>query len=629
MCGIAGILGEEPTARSIEKMLDSLRHRGPDDSGVQVIPLADRRIILGSTRLAIVDLSSAGHMPMADPETGNWIVYNGEIYNFPEIRAELERTGQVFRSATDTEVALKAYAVWGPDCVGHFRGMFAFAIWDFRRSELFLARDRMGEKPLYFSEAPAQKIFLFASEIRALLASGRIDRRLDQTTLRCYVYNGFTIAPRTMIESVRSLLPGCWMRVGADGSIREIQRYWKLPVYTGREAALDAEELREVLGQSVRMRLLSDVPLGAFLSGGMDSSTITALMSRSSESVRTFSIGFRESVYDESRYARWVADKFHTRHTSILLGPQEFSAWLDSGLAGMDQPTFDGLNTYFVSRAARESGLTVALSGLGGDELFGGYPFFRSAPMIGKLGRCARRLPGSVNRSIADRLGAVKGFRKALHVLDTAIPAGFHLLAGYQSSLALFPEGEQGKFFSTHGSPDDFWFGLPKEFVEFMEEEGRDSDETSLLSRYILRLFEGERVLRDSDSLSMAVSLELRSVFTDHVLIEALWNVPGKVRCAGAPDKPYEDRMVKPILGEDYPNRKKQGFIFPFQEWINAGEIQTRVVDTLGNRDLGQSIGFNPAGLESLIRDRSRLPWSRIWLIYVVMDWAQRNSIRI
>jgi len=340
MCGIAGILSLDKPLPPLERMVAALLHRGPDDRGFQSLKVGERNIVLGNTRLAIIDLSPAGHMPMPDLETGNWITYNGEIYNFLDLRWELEGFGHTFRSGSDTEVILKAYSQWGVDCVKRLRGMFAFALWDAEKRELFLARDRLGEKPLYYFQGNG--LFLFASEVRALLASELIERRLDPATLSVYFYNGFTIAPRTIIYGICALLPGHWMRVSLDGQIRETRAYWEVPLF-GQDGAravdVDMEELRQELARATSMRMISDVPLGAFLSGGLDSSLVVALMSRVGGSVRTFSIGFPEKKYDESVYAEWVVKRFQTQHTSILLRAEDFEKWLEAGLNAMDQPT--------------------------------------------------------------------------------------------------------------------------------------------------------------------------------------------------------------------------------------------------------------------------------------------------
>ncbi|RMD64202.1 hypothetical protein D6833_04675 [Candidatus Parcubacteria bacterium] len=483
----------------------------------------------------------------------------------------------------------------------------------------------MGEKPLYYAQ-PQNGLFLFASEARAILASGLVERRLDPITLQVYLYNGFTVAPRTILAGVSSLLPGHWMRVGLDGQIREIRRYWALPPFaadppSGQDERL--EDLRQELAEATAMRMISDVPLGAFLSGGLDSSVVVALMSRAAGNVRTFSIGFAEQAFDESPYARWVAERFETQHNAILLGLHEFNAWLENGLDAMDQPTYDGLNTYFVARAARESGLTVALSGLGGDELFGGYPYFNLAPKIARLATAGRRFPFVLKRAL-QATGRLHGPFKVWHIFEDDIPPGMELLAAYQTSQALFPKTAQANLWSK--SPKKgVWFGLPQEFVDFLNSEGSNTDLLARLSRYVLRLFQGERTLRDSDSMSMASSLEVRTVFTDHVFVEKIWRIAGKVRCQGAPDKPFEAQLARPVLGDDYPYRRKQGFVFPFQVWLKNSAMRARIHEVLTDQSVLERLGLQKGGVIRILKDTS-LPWSRWWALYVLARWADKHQ---
>lgn len=640
MCGIAGILGGGDHTQAITCMVAAMRHRGPDDNGVwSDSPLPEGsgvRAALGNTRLAIIDLSSAGHMPMADPQTGNSITYNGEIYNFPELRRELESAGDCFRSGSDTEVILRAYARWGAECVLYLRGMFAFAIWDSARRELFLARDRIGKKPLYYCRNTSGQ-FLFASEIRALLASGLVDRRLDPAALDIYLFNGFMVSPQTMIRDVNSLMPGHWMRVDADGRIVETRRYWRLPPDPAPARRDLQDEIRARLEEAVRRRLISDAPLGAFLSGGLDSSTIVALMARAGGDVRTFSITFDEATYDESSFSNWVARKFGTSHTEVRLRRDQFESWLPDALAAMDQPTFDGLNTYYVSRAARESGLTVALSGAGGDELFGGYAFFRDVPLVLRVGQAARLMPPpfstALHRWFGRPLFKVSGPLKTLDLLEGArnCPADRLLLAAYQTAQMHFPRRVRDAVLA--GAAPRAWFGLPPEFVSFAEEAGANGDRTARLSAYALALFLAERCLRDIDAMSMGVSLEVRAPFTDHLLIESVWQTAGSVRCAGAPDKSFEWGLVRPYLGSDYPYRKKQGFVFPFEEWLRAPAFLEQIRAMLLNASLSERIGLRPQTVREIAGAFSgntvRVPWSRIWSLFALFHWCERNQVSL
>ncbi|SMF21060.1 asparagine synthase (glutamine-hydrolysing) [Tistlia consotensis] len=633
MCGIAGALspGVADLSPAVAAMVAALRHRGPDDSGQEAMPTGAGELALGSTRLAIVDLSAAGHMPMRDPETGNLVAYNGEIYNFPELRRELEAAGDRFRSGTDTEVLLRAYARWGTGCLPRLRGMFAFALWDAGRRELLLARDPAGKKPLYLAERPGR--VAFASEVRALLASGLVERRLDRAGLETFLFNGFCVAPATLVEGVSALLPGHFLRLSGTGERLELARYD--PIDEARDAGApraDAEAVLDTLREAVRLRLVADVPLGAFLSGGLDSAAVVALMAEASSAVRTFSIGFEESAYDESGPARWVAERFATRHSAIRLSRDDFMAWLDDGLAAFDLPSFDGLNTYCVSRAAREAGLTVALSGIGADELFGGYPFFRSIPRLRRMAGLLHAL-GPVLRTAVDRVARpgtdrLRGGWKVAELLRLGRPDD-PVIACYQTAQMLFPGWSRTALL---GGPERTRWGLPAAFLDLLSGElAGAGDPAAAVSLLASRLFLGERCLRDSDTMSMAVSLELRAPFTDRELVRLLRRVPGAERCAGAPDKPYEWRLLRPLLGDDFPLRGKQGFVFPFEQWLRAPGYRATLRDRLGDRRLVADCGLRPAVVEGLLdsfeRQPGRVPWSRIWALHVLLDWCARHRV--
>ncbi|HEY0386199.1 MAG TPA: asparagine synthase (glutamine-hydrolyzing), partial [Pyrinomonadaceae bacterium] len=408
MCGIAGILAyQERTGVSdresakaklsapLARMVESLLHRGPDDNGAEVFQAASVSVALGHLRLSILDLSAAGHQPMRDAHTGNWITFNGEIYNFREIRERLDSDPNNWRSESDTEVILRAYERWGRDCLLHLRGMFAFALWDEQRQELFIARDRLGIKPLYYFNGGGH--FLFSSEVRALLASQLVPRKLDAIALWEYLGYQSVPAPRTLIENVRALRPGCWMTVDAAGEVNE-KSYWDLLDNASHEAQAatigeSRRRVRELLEESIALHLVSDVPVGAFLSGGIDSSAIVALVREAGQQPRTFSVVFDERAYDENVYARQIASRFQTEHTEVHLTDEALLKQLPSALAAMDQPTGDGINSYVVSRAVRSTGIKVALSGLGGDEFFAGYPSFKRLPNMMKYMRFWQSAP--------------------------------------------------------------------------------------------------------------------------------------------------------------------------------------------------------------------------------------------
>ena len=391
MCGIAGYYGpaDRFDDRRMEAMLAAIEHRGPDDSGFSSFPAdpsGKTRVWLGNRRLAIQDLSPAGHQPMSDAQTGSTIVFNGEIYNFLELRQELERAGHRFRSHCDTEVALRSWGVNGSAAVQHWRGMFGAAVWDQQLSELWLVRDHWGIKPLYYWSNG--EMLLFCSEVRGLLASGLVPRQLSRRGLQDYLHFGAAQDPVTLINDVYNLLPGHAMRVSPDH--REITRLSE-PVNT---FPTDISSLDPILRESVRQQLISDVPVGVFLSGGVDSSVVALLARQEAGSlVNTMSLVFDEQRYSERDYARAVANHIGTQHHEVVLRADDARIKALEAISRMDQPSVDGLNTYTICEAARQLGFHVALSGLGGDEFFGGYHTFRRTAWMAFAQRSAARAP--------------------------------------------------------------------------------------------------------------------------------------------------------------------------------------------------------------------------------------------
>ncbi|HVP73098.1 MAG TPA: asparagine synthase (glutamine-hydrolyzing), partial [Phycisphaerales bacterium] len=453
MCGIAGAIGriEPDIVRAVQAASECQRHRGPDDDGLwQSGDAGSEGAILAFRRLAIIDLSPEGHQPMRDDATGNVIIFNGEIYNFQELRKELAALGDSFRSRSDTEVILKAYARWGPSAIVRLRGMFAMAIWDAREKRVLLARDRVGIKPMYLItlDRPGDRqTILFASELRSLLATGLVARRLNPSAVGSYIWNGFVVGPETIIEGVRLLPAGTMALVDPAKGSCELHRYWDLPeerVAVGRDSI---ERLQHALRVATRQHLVSDVPLGVFLSGGIDSSAVTALaaVEVGGDRVRTFNISFDEAEYDESKHAKSVAEALGTEHTDVRLTQRHFHDQLDDALQSIDQPTFDAINSYFVSRAVREAGITVALAGTGGDELFGGYRSFVDIPRAARISRRLRAVPQVALRGAARGVTRLKVGRAGevppqtrWGKLGDVLAARGCLLDLYQTSYALF-----------------------------------------------------------------------------------------------------------------------------------------------------------------------------------------------
>jgi asparagine synthase (glutamine-hydrolysing) len=416
MCGICGVIGFENLNDSeslVRRMNAAMVHRGPDAEGLLVAP----RAVLGMRRLSIIDLPGGGQ-PVWN-ETGTLaIVFNGEIYNFRELRAELETLGHKFQTHSDTETIVHAYESWGADCVSRLRGMFTFAIAEMPSgrsgevAKVFLARDRFGIKPLYFAIADGKLVF--ASEVRALLASGLIARKISPAAVASYVLFGAVGEPTTLVEGVSSLPPGHSMLIDTKSpSAATPKPYWNLAAAKSDEpspngnAANAPKQLRTLLEDAVQKHLIADVPIGVFLSSGIDSTALTALASQQRSGLHTFTLIFPEREFSEAEIARRTAKRFGTTHQELMIDGEEMLARMDEAIAGFDQPSMDGINTYFVSWAARQAGLKVALSGLGSDEVFGGYSTFRTAPQLARLAKWAQAAPASLRRATAPAVQAL------------------------------------------------------------------------------------------------------------------------------------------------------------------------------------------------------------------------------
>src|SRR5579863_9886049 len=423
MCGICGIVGmesAEDSERALRRMLAALVHRGPDDEGALIASAGAPRVSLGMRRLSIIDLSG-GHQPIFNEAGDVGFVFNGEIYNFRRLRSELEQAGHHFRTKSDTEVVVHAYEEWGDACVEHLRGMFAFALLDMRGGgaaapRVFLARDRLGIKPLYYSVAGGALVF--ASEVRALLASGCVQRQISTGALDSYLLFGSVCEPMTLVDGVWSLPPGHRVSISASVDVQKVEPepYWTFGGAAaekpdGGHASLEAaaKQLRPILEEAISGHLIADVPLGIFLSSGLDSTAIVALASAMQTGLHTFTVMFPEQEFSEAEPARATAKHFGTKHEELLLDGKEMLEHLDEAVASLDQPSMDGINTYFVSWAARRAGLKVALSGLGGDEVFGGYPTFQSRPQIAALAALARIVPSALRRPTAAALLQASG----------------------------------------------------------------------------------------------------------------------------------------------------------------------------------------------------------------------------
>lgn len=623
MCGIAGIAGTQglqaPEAL-VKRMTDAIAHRGPDAEGVwQSGP-----VVLGHRRLSIIDLSPESDQPFHSTDGRYTIVFNGEIYNYRALRAELH--GYPFRTASDTEVLLAAFATWGIACVDRLQGMFAFALWDHAEQALYLVRDRMGIKPIYLWEGEGH--LLFASEVRALLATGLVPRHVDATALVDYMRYQTVHAPATLVHGVRMLMPGHWLRWQAGQAATH--RYWHPATHARKDLAQVSEgdahaQVRELLGRAVEKRLVSDVPFGAFLSGGIDSSAVVALMAQASSTpVHTFSVVFDEERFSEERYAALVAKKYGTVHTAIRLRPTDMLRMLPDALAGMDHPSADGPNTFVVSKVTKEAGITMALSGLGGDEVFAGYEVFPRTLRLDKR-NALTALPASLRKAGGAALARLRpsaGMDKAAELL--ALPS-FRLADTYPLSRMVFTN-ERLRALLPHA---DLAHNAVQRIVQEQLERdgGAGSPALSQVSLAEFATYLQNVLLRDTDQMSMAHALEVRVPFLDHELVEYVLGVPDAIKYPHTPK-----RLLVAALGELLPrevvDRPKMGFTLPWAEWMR-GTLRSFCAERL--QQLPQRAPVDAAELQRLwdrfLAGDPRITWSRIWYLVVLADWLERNGM--
>ncbi|HEX7084780.1 MAG TPA: asparagine synthase (glutamine-hydrolyzing), partial [Vicinamibacterales bacterium] len=629
MCGIAGGLfwDRRFTADGIREIGDRLRcaiaHRGPDGEGVwttgehagpdAAVPL------LVHTRLAIIDPTEAGRQPMQAPDVDGCITYNGEVYNFASLRSALEDAGHVFRSRTDTEAILRGYAEWGPAVLDRLRGMFAFAVWAGGRLEL--ARDRFGIKPLYYASGDGW--FLFASEVRALLGSGLVEPVLDPDGLWQYLTYQTVPAPRTMIAGVRALEPGSRLTVSA-GAVGGPVRYWDLATAAQARHGLPREEClrrtRELLLESVAAHLVSDVPVGAFLSGGIDSSAIVALMREAGQVPRTFSVGFADPRFDESAHAAEVARMVGSDHRTLRLDEPALLDALPAALDAMDQPTGDGVNTYIVSRAVRETGLTVALSGLGGDELFGGYPSFTRLPRVVRAGRCWRAAPRPLRRATGRLIRRLGGDSVTAAKAAAALDSDGSLPALYPLTRQLLSLEQRRRLLEPRWSAE--MAASPDPYVPLLSDAFRRMNGAGWISRISYaeaRTYMHDVLLRDTDQMSMAHALEVRVPFVDHRVAEFVVGLEDAQKRPGDTPK----RLLVEALGAALPasivRRPKKGFTLPFEPWMRGTLRSFCETRLLGPHGLSNRPFVNPVQVRALWEafqagDPS-VTWSRVWML--------------
>ena len=614
MCGIAGFLcppGERAEGAIVERMIAALRHRGPDAVGYHV----DGRVALGIARLRIIDLET-GDQPIANEDGSVHVILNGEIYNYRTLREELSGLGHRFATRSDTEVIVHGWEELGEACPEALNGMFALALWDARREQLFLARDRMGEKPLYYTVAGGTLVF--ASELRALLAHPAVGRRLDLRGLARYLAFDFVPDPHAILQDVRKLPPAHSLVI--NGGKSRLQRYWEIP-FAPDETVGEAgwcERIRTHLDEAVRLRLHSDVPVGCFLSGGIDSTSVAATAARQHRGINTFSVGFDEPKYDERRYARLVAERYGTRHEELIVSPPDAAAVLGDLGRLMDEPLADMafVPLYLLSRAARGS-VTVALTGDGGDELFAGYPSMGADWWHQR----AARLPGPARASLSWLAARVPGlpdpFRDFLRALD--LPPE----ARNQPLLGGLPPDRHAAILSRDAAAALAGFDPYGDIDDAVASCASDDPTARLIHRYCKLYLAGQNLV-NADRASMAVSLELRAPLLDHTFVELIGRIPSRLKLSGLCNlKRLYKRAMSDRLPAEILSRGKHGFGVPFGEWFR-GVLSPDLREILDPDRLARIGLFAPDAVGRLVSEHgsgARNHAKLLWALVVFEQW--------
>jgi len=643
MCGIAGIIGRvaNPNRNALRRMAEAMVHRGPDDDGCWEASPDDRGwgVMLAARRLSILDLSSAGAQPMVDPVTRHVVVLNGEIYNYIELRDRLAAKGQRFQSTGDTAVMLRALSVHGRQALSWLRGMFAFALWDPNDRKLLIARDPLGIKPLYIARNPDPRgewAMIFASEVRAILASELLGKpRLNPHAAASVAWNGFMLTPDTAIAGIESIWPGQLRVFDASGKEELSEYYWSVPP-NGEASSIDESQFARVLEESVRLHLTSDVPLGVFLSSGVDSAAVANLARKTSGApVHTFTLAFEEQEYNEGVIARRIADAIGTQHQEVILTEQRFIAQLDAALDSLDQPTFDGLNSYYMSQAVRDAGFKVALTGTGGDEIFGGYTSFRDLPTLLRWSRRAKWIPQRVIGEMANLVlsvlqrspGAIPPQTRWAK-LPELVRRGDDLLSLYQVAYALFLPDFQRQLLGG-AMADALTDGLRSAMRSRLLVETRSRSPLSAISVMEQRLYLGERLLPSIDATSMASSIEVRLPLVDHVLVENAGRLHDRERYYPLRKKSVLRRTGLRGLDPALFEQPKSGFVLPYDRWLRMG--LGRVMDqTMRDPAAVKPTGLNPEAVcrlwQAFLDGAPGLYWSRVWALYVLIRWCHRHK---
>ena len=628
MCGIAGAIGalRRIDVQACETMSTRLSHRGPDDSGTWKWRVGERfGAVLCHRRLSIIDLRSIAAEPMVSEVTGTALVFNGEIYNFQQLRAELQATGAQFKTNGDTEVILHGYDHWGVDIFARLRGMFALILVDPRNRRAVLARDGYGIKPLYwacFAGADGRPALAFASEGRALVDAGFAERRTDAHRVGEYLWNGFMPGPHTIWTQIEEVPRGCFAVLDEDHVAPRFERFWDVGSSLKRAAAIGPEQADRLISESVKAHLIADVPLAVFLSGGVDSTAVAAAAAERGGELHTISVAFEEAAADERRFASAAADAIGSTHHVIELSAAGVLDEVNDAVAALDQPSFDGVNSWFVSREAVRLGFKVALSGAGGDELVGGYRSFARALRAERL----MGVPGT---------GAVASI--AGHAMQQLRPAsklgqlgrGFGALERmYQTQYALFSTGTLRRLLLR---PDTLTsWGLEEERQSDLAAQIAELSTLRSVTALESEMFLGDRLLRDMDSVSMAHSLEVRVPLADTFLSDRLAGLSDADRYLPIGQKRLLRRQSSKVLPDSFFSRPKRGFEFPMDSWMR-GPLRPMVEARLRDHAQCEALGLRSAAVAELLHRFLNRPgaiyWNRPWALFALLEWAATNRV--
>jgi asparagine synthase (glutamine-hydrolysing) len=646
ICGVAFASRSKDAELRVRAMVAAMRHRGPDEEGFLIGDARAPGLALGMRRLSIIDLAG-GQQPVWNETRDVSVIYNGELYNYRELRERLTLLGHRFRTQSDTEILVHAWEEWGEECLTELRGMFAFALLDLRgrfatAPLLFLARDPLGIKPLYYTQTAEG--FAFASEVRALLASGVVPKQISQDALTSYLLFGSASEPVSLVDGVFSVPPGHRMLlyVPERRRVPRARPWWDPETSPAardqrkpQDVASAAKKLRPLLEDAVRAHLIADVPVGLFLSGGLDSGALAALAARAQAGIHSFTLSFPGTSYDEAPLARQVAARCGTQHTDIPLDGAAMLQRIDEAVAALDQPTMDGINTYFVSWAAGEVGLKVALSGLGGDELFAGYASFADTALLKRLTRLAWFVPRPLRRATSPLLASMVGTRLSRDAAGKAVAAWSDpdtLPHPYFYARALFPLGQLERLVEPRFRPstvgadgvtlEPTWLG----WLDRTAGEAGKLEPVAATAWLEMRCYMASTLLRDTDSVSMARSLEVRVPLLDTPLVEFVRSLPDAARRRARTQKALLVEALAGLLPEEILGQRKKTFTLPWEEWLR-GPLRPRLESSFA--DIAPSLAphLRAQGVRSVWTAflEGQTSWSRPWALYVLNEWCKRQ----